>query len=206
MGPGFSAPLCPRNPGKGARVPIKPLLRLTLTPLNESFWRISTQGFQRGIPLVAASGNQDRGTGELARPQALERRVRLREWKRRGVRAHRHARRECQELLGVAAGEIGDPADHPLLPQDAIGKGGNIPHVDPRADHPAPPVPGAPPPPPPRRPRGSGAGWARAPPPTGANARERACPRSPRGRVNANLLRPCHTATCATICAAAPKP
>ena len=48
------------------------------------------------------------------------------------------SRRQRQELLAVAPGQVGDRAERPLPPEDLVGEGRDVAHVDAGADHPRP--------------------------------------------------------------------
>ena len=65
----------------------------------------------------------------------VERLVRLGEREQLGRGPDRHLGGERQELLGVAAGQVGDRADHALAPQDAVGEARDVAHVDAARDH-----------------------------------------------------------------------
>src|SRR5437764_12929963 len=67
-------------------------------------------------------GDDDRGTLEAARAQIRERLLGVLEVVERDVRAHRHLRRELQEVVAVLAGEVGDRADRAFLPQVVVGE------------------------------------------------------------------------------------
>src|SRR5205085_492588 len=49
------------------------------------------------------------------------------------MRAHRHARREREELLAVAARQVRDRPHDPLLPKQLVGERRDVAHVDARA-------------------------------------------------------------------------
>ena len=130
------------------------------------------------------------------------------------LRPDGNLRREREELLAVAAREVRDRAQHALAPEELVGKRGDVAHVDAAADDGAALRDGA------QRggtssPAGakmiaasssSGGGSAERRP-TRRRARARsACAAASPGRVNAKTRRPWWRATCATMCAAAPKP
>ena len=50
-------------------------------------------------------------------------------------RAHRDFRGEFKELLAVAPSQIGNGEYPSFLPQEVVGEGGNVTHVDTGADH-----------------------------------------------------------------------
>ena len=47
----------------------------------------------------------------------------------------RHSRGKLQKLLAVGPGQVGHRADHPLPPEQVVGKRRDIAHVDAAADH-----------------------------------------------------------------------
>ena len=158
---------------------------------------------------------EDCGPPYAAAPQALERLVGLLEREQLHLGAHRDLRRQRQELLPVAPGEVGHRADHPLPPQVVVGERGDVAHVDAAADHHSPfrhrpqrqrhQVP--------RRSEDDGrvqrapaacvaVSPAHSAPICRANSWEAVSP----GRVKAKTRRPWWRATCVTMCAAAPYP
>ena len=72
---------------------------------------------------------------QLAGAQIVECQVGLRERIGRGADAQRNLGGQGEEFLAVATREVGDGAERPLLPQDLIGKSGNVAHVNAAAHH-----------------------------------------------------------------------
>ena len=80
-------------------------------------------------------GQENRRSGEIAASQRFERFVRLLE--REGLRlgAHRDLWREREEFFAIAPGQICDGTNSAFLPQNLVGKRGDIAHVDAAAHH-----------------------------------------------------------------------
>ena len=66
--------------------------------------------------------------------EAVEGLVRALQREALDLRLHRHPRREREELLAVAAGQVRDGADDALAPEELVGERGDVAHVDPGAD------------------------------------------------------------------------
>src|SRR5439155_13857575 len=75
------------------------------------------------------------GTANLAPTQPVERLVRPLERERFGLGPDGDERREREELLAVAAGEVRDGADRALLPEELVRERRDVAHVDAGADH-----------------------------------------------------------------------
>ena len=120
--------------------------------------------------------------------------------------------RQTQEIDSILTREVGHRHELALLPQQAIGKAWNVRHVNPRADDSAALAHGL------ERQRnqttygrkddaassGSGGDSSEPPVQTAPRRRAKSCVAVSPGRVKVNPDRPCHLATCAKICAAAP--
>src|SRR5215210_8604216 len=72
---------------------------------------------------------------DLSSAQRLQGLVRLFEGKRAHLRADGHLRGDGEELLAVLAGKVRDRADGALSPEDLVGEGGYVAHVDAGAHH-----------------------------------------------------------------------
>src|SRR5207248_4981430 len=82
------------------------------------------------------SGYEDGGAADDAVAQRRERLVGLGERVSGHLGAHAGARGEGEELLRVARGEVRDRAHDTLAPEQLVGKGGHVAHVDAAAhDH-----------------------------------------------------------------------
>src|SRR5947208_12744248 len=77
---------------------------------------------------------EHRGSADAAAPQALERLVRPLEWKRLDHRPHRYLRREREKLLAVTTRQVGDRAQHTLLPEQVVRESRDVRHVNAGAD------------------------------------------------------------------------
>src|SRR5712692_6049724 len=63
-------------------------------------------------------------------PKTIESFISLTERKRLHLSAHRYFWRQRQEFLSVSASQVGDGADHPFAPEETIGEGRKVAHVD----------------------------------------------------------------------------
>src|SRR5207247_3062484 len=81
------------------------------------------------------SGNEDERAADVAVAELRERLVRVLERERLDLRSHRDAWRELEELLAVAARQVGDRPQDALTPQELVGERRDVAHVDPGADH-----------------------------------------------------------------------
>lgn len=71
---------------------------------------------------------------ELPPTEKIEGFIRLPELENSHCRSDPHLRRNSQEFLAIPPRQIRHRAHHPFFPQQAIGKGWNITHVNPSAD------------------------------------------------------------------------
>src|SRR5512139_1371290 len=78
---------------------------------------------------ATGSDSQDRGAPETPLLQIRQRIVRPLERVDAHLAAHGHTRRERQELLGVAPGEVGHRAERALAPQELVWERGDGAHV-----------------------------------------------------------------------------
>src|SRR6266446_3921816 len=80
-------------------------------------------------------GGQGGGADDGAGPEGGEDLVGFGEWVRGDADVETDSAGEGEELLGVAAGQVGDAADDALFPEEAVGERGDVAHVDSAADH-----------------------------------------------------------------------
>ena len=90
---------------------------------------------ERRLLLDAARelGHDHRGAAEAPGAQVGERVAGLLQRVRVHARAHRHVRRQPQELLAVTSREVRDRAHRALLPQGVVRERRDVAHVDPAA-------------------------------------------------------------------------
>ena len=79
-------------------------------------------------------GQEDGGARDPAAPQPVEGVVGGGEREGLDVDGELRLPGEGQELVPVLAGQVGDGADRALVPEELVGKPGNVAHVDPGAD------------------------------------------------------------------------
>lgn len=79
--------------------------------------------------------DQHRRTGNLAGSEAIQSAIRLNQWECLRASPHGHLRRDRQKFLGIKAGEVCNGAKDAFFPKKAIGKCGNLVHMDAAANH-----------------------------------------------------------------------
>src|SRR5438309_2075635 len=97
--------------------------------------RLNAKNWSKGgLSTRVSLQSKDGGTAYVAAAEPVERVVRILEREHLDLRPHRHLRRERQELLAVAAGEVRNRTDAALLPQQLVREGGDVAHVNAGAD------------------------------------------------------------------------